>query len=177
MGLMPRPISRRLRSVASLALAALVALPELALATEPPAKTAAPAARSLDSMSPAELDRYVQQLNESANWRKYRRPNDPPDFVPGKPVRVMHGAGAAFGRGGNRGGRAFRQSGLARRRGGSIGSDRRRGRSAESAVESSRSRSGSSFGSSGSSSRSSSSRSSFGSSSRSSFGNGSGFDQ
>jgi hypothetical protein len=116
--------------------------------------------KSLDAMSPAELERFVQQLNEDANWRKYRRPGDPPDFVPGAPVRVMHGAGAAFGRGGGRGGGSFRRSGLGSRRSGLGG--RRRGR--EDAVASDRSRS-----SLGSSSRSRSG-SSFGSSSRSSFG-------
>ena len=169
---MRRPIARLPRSFAALVLALALAAPDLALAMDKSAKPIAPG-KPLDAMSQAELDRYVQQINESANWRKYRRPNDPPDFVPGKPVRVMHGAGAAFGRGGNRGARSFRQSGLARRRGGSIGSDRRSSRRDQSATENGRSSS-----SSGRSSFGSSSRSSFGSSNRSSFGsNGSSFEQ
>lgn len=169
---MRRPIARLLRGLAALALALTLVAPDLALAVDKSANTISPT-KPLDAMSQAELDRYVQQINESANWRKYRRPNDPPDFVPGKPVRVMNGAGAAFGRGGNRGGRAFRQSGLARRRGGSIGSDRRSSRRDRNANESARSGS-----SSGRSSFGSSSRSSFGSSNRSSFGsNGSSFEQ
>ena len=162
---MRRPIERLLRRTAALVLAVLVASPEIALAAESsaPAKT-----KSLDSMSQAELDQYVQGLNESANWRKYRRPGDPPDFVPGKPVRVMNGAGSSFGRGG-RGGRSFRKSGLASRRGGSSrrdhndqqtsGMDRSRGSSRSGLGGSS------SFGSSGLGSSNSSSRSSFGSSS------------
>lgn len=169
---MRRPIARLLRALAALALALTLVAPDLALAVDKSVKTISPA-KPLDAMSQAELDRYVQQINESANWRKYRRPNDPPDFVPGKPVRVMNGAGAAFGRGGNRGGRAFRQSGLSRRRGGAIGSDRRSSRRDQNATESGRSGS-----SSGRSSFGSSSRSSFGSSNRSSFGsNGSSFEQ
>jgi len=174
---MRRPIERLLRRTAALVLAVLVASPEIALAAESsaPAKT-----KSLDSMSQAELDALVADINHEANWRKYRRPGDPPDFEPGKPVRVMHGAGAMLGRGGH-GGRSFRQAGLAGRRGGAIGGNRRGSdRSQQSAMErgrgSSRS-SGSSFGSSSSRSSfgsgSSSSRSSFGSGS--SFGNGSSF--
>jgi len=183
------PIDRLLRRAAALALAALVAAPDLALASEPRSKPAA-ATKSLDAMSPAELDHFVQGLNESSNWRKFRRPGDPPDFVPGKPVRVMYGAGASFGRGGGGNFRSFRQSGLGSRRSG-VGSRRRGNGSDQSAMERGRgsrssgtssslgsNRSGSSFGSSrGGSSRSGSSsgRSSFGSGS--SFGNGGGFNQ
>jgi len=131
-------------------------------------------------MSQAELDQYVQQLNHDANWRKYRRPNDPPDFVPGKPVKVMYGAGAKMGRGGT-GARAFRKSGLGQRRSG-LGGSRRRGRDDQTAMDRGRGSSNSGLGSSSRSrSGSSSNRSSFGSSSRSSsFGNNGsnlGFDQ
>jgi hypothetical protein len=166
MGSMQLRIRRRLQRAAAIALAALVATPELAAAVEPPARS-----KSLDAMSPAELDAYVRSINETANWRKYRRPNDPPDFVPGKPVRVMHGAGAMLGRGGH-GGRSFRASGLAGRRGGAIGSSRRRGSGRED--QSAMDRGRGSSRSSGSSLGSGSSRSSFGSGSRSSFGSGSG---
>jgi hypothetical protein len=159
---MLRRIERLLRRATVVALALLIAAPEIAMAIDPPKSS-----KSLDAMSDAELKTFVDGLNQSANWRKYRRPSDPPDFVPGKPVRVMHGAGAMLGRGGRGGGRSFRQSGLANRRGGAIGSSRRRGggRNDQSAMESSR-------GSSRGSSSSSGSRSSFGSGSRSSFGSG-----
>jgi len=170
-----------LRCAAAIALVAALATPEPTWATEAPVGTT----RSLDSMSPAELDHFVQQLNESANWRKYRRPGDPPDFVPGKPVRVMNGAGAAFGRGGRGGGaRSFRRSGLASRRGtGSrrgpgdqtTGMDRGRGSRGSSSSGSSSFGSSSGFGSSSRSrSSSGSSRSSFGSSSGFGSSNGSG---
>lgn len=152
-----RPIrTRSLRRLVAIALALLVATPEIALASE----VAAPA-KSLDRMSPQELERFVQQLNETANWRKYRRPNDPPDFVPGKPVRLMHGAGSSMRQGGS-GGAGFRRSGLASRRGSRSG----RGKNRDDAMSQSRSnsRSSRSNSSSGSGSRS---RSSFGSSSRS----------
>jgi hypothetical protein len=169
-----RPRIRRcLQRAAAIALALLVAAPELAIAIEPPAATRT---KSLDSMSPSELEAFVASINHTANWRKFRRPSDPPDFEPGKPVRVMHGAGASLGRGGRGGGRSFRQSGLAGRRGGAIGGNRRSGdRQDQSAME--RSRGSSSRSSSGSSFGSSSGRSSFGSSSRSSFGSGSGLGQ
>lgn len=157
-----RRIRRSLQIAAAIGISLLVALPDAALAVTQ---------KSLDQMSQAELDRFVQQLNESANWRKYRRPSDPPDFVPGKPVKVMHGAGASMGRGGGRGGN-FRRGGLANRR-----SAKSKGRNRDDAMaqdRGSRSRSNSSS--------SSSSRSSFGnsrSSSGSNFGNSgnSGFDE
>ena len=118
----PGSILRSLRHACAAALMGLVALPDPALATSP-----VPRSKSLDAMSDAELERFVTQINESANWRKYRRPGDPPDFVPGAPVKVMFGAGAAFGRaGGMRGGGAFRRQGLNSRRSGL--SSRRRGR-------------------------------------------------
>lgn len=148
---------RSLRSIVAIALALLVATPEIALASE-----GTTAAKSLDRMSPQELERFVQQLNESANWRKYRRPNDPPDFVPGKPVRLMHGAGSSMRQGGGAGA-GFRKSGLASRRGSRSG----RGRNRDDAMSQSRSNSRSSRSSSSSSSNSRS-RSSFGNSSRSS---------
>ena len=152
-----RPIrTRSLRSIVAIALALLVATPEIALAVEGTTAT-----KSLDRMSPQELARFVQQLNESANWRKYRRPNDPPDFVPGKPVRLMHGAGSSMRQGGG-GGAGFRKSGLASRRGSRSG----RGRNRDDAMSQSRSNSRSSRSNSSSSSGSRS-RSSFGSSSRS----------
>lgn len=152
------------RRAAVLVLAVLIAAPEIALATGQP----------LDSMSQAELDRYVQQINQDANWRKFRRPNDPPDFVPGKPVKVMYGAGAKMGRGGT-GARAFRKSGLGQRRSGLGGSRRRGGRDDQTAMDRGRGSSNSGLGSSSRSrSGSSSNRSSFGNSSRSSFGNQSG---
>jgi hypothetical protein len=91
-------------------------MPDAVLAIETAGANAP--AKSMDRMSPQELERFVQQLNESANWRKYRRPGDPPDFVPGKPVKVMHGAGSSLGRGGGMrsGGQSFRRGGLANRR-------------------------------------------------------------
>lgn len=160
-----RRMRRSLQIAAAIGISLLVALPDAALAVTQ---------KSLDQMSQAELDRFVQQLNETANWRKYRRPGDPPDFVPGKPVKVMHGAGASMGRGGARGGN-FRRGGLANRR-----SAKSKGRNRDDAMaqdRGSRSRSNSSS--------SSSSRSSFGnsrSSNTSSFGNSgnsgnSGFDE
>ena len=134
------------RWAAALLLSAALVSPEPSVASEPSNK-------SLDAMSPGELERFVQKLNEDANWRKYRRPGDPPDFVPGKPVRVMVGAGAAFG-GGARSGGSFRRSGLGSRRS-ALGSRRRdrddataSDRSRSSLGSSSRSRTGSSFGSS-----------------------------
>jgi hypothetical protein len=155
-----RSARRSARRAGALLLGALLALPELALAAEPRG------VGSLDAMSDAELERYVQKLNEDANWRKYRRPGDPPDFVPGKPVRVMIGAGNAFGRGGARAGmQGFRRSGLGSRRSGL--SSRRRGRD-DASTQSMR---GSSRSSGlGSSSRSSRSGSSFGSGSGSGMG-------
>ena len=170
----PRPprrfrLLRVARRGAAIALVALLALPELAFAAEPRG------GRSLDAMSQAELDRYVQQLNEQANWRKYRRPGDPPDFVPGKPVRVMVGAGNAFGRSGGRPGmQSFRRSGLGSRRGGL--SSRRRGGRDDATTQSQRgsSRSNSSFGSSRSRG---SGGSSFGGSGSSFGGSGFGMDQ
>ncbi len=100
-----RTIRRTLQIAVAIAIAALVGMPDAVVAAS---------AQSLDAMSQQELDRFVQELNESANWRKFRRPGDPPDFVPGKPVKVMHGAGASMGRGGGSGG--FRRGGLANRR-------------------------------------------------------------
>lgn len=158
--------TRTCRTVA-IAVALLVATPDAVLAA-----SGTTASKSMDGMSPQELDHFVQQLNEKANWRKYRRPSDPPDFVPGKPVKVMHGAGSSFGRssgGGGSGG--FRKSGLANRRGSRSG----RGKNRDDAMAQGRgsSRSGRSSSSSSSSSGSRS-RSGFGSSSRSSgssFGN------
>jgi hypothetical protein len=140
-----RRIRRSLQIAAAIGISLLVALPDAAFAVTQ---------KSLDQMSQAELDRFVQQLNETANWRKYRRPNDPPDFVPGKPVKVMHGAGASMGRGGARGGN-FRRGGLANRR-----SAKSKGRNRNDAMAQDR---GSSRSRSNSSS-SSSSRSSFGNS-------------
>ena len=150
-----RPARLRRQTNAVLAIAMVVALasPEPSVA----------AGKSLDAMSPAELEAHVKQLNETANWRKYRRPSDPPDFVPGKPVKVMVGAGSSFGRGGMRGGGgSFRRSGLSNRR--NSRSSRRNGRDDAMAQDRGSSRS--------SSSRSSRSGSSFGSSrnSGSSFG-------
>ncbi len=153
--------TRSCRTVA-IAVALLVAIPEAGFAA-----AGTTASRSMDAMSQQELDLFVQQLNESANWRKYRRPNDPPDFVPGKPVRVMHGAGSSFGRSGGGAGAGFRKSGLASRRGSRAG----RGKSRDDAMAQSRSgsRSGRSNSSASSSSSSNSrSRSGFGSSSRNS---------
>lgn len=117
----PGPILRSLRHACAVALMGLVALPEMALAASPAR------GRSLDAMSDAELERLVHEINASANWRKYRRPGDPPDFVPGAPVKVMFGAGAALGRGGGMraGGGSFRRNGLNSRRSGL--SNRRRG--------------------------------------------------
>lgn len=152
---MPRrlgPLARRLRHLGAVALMGAVALPELAFAAAP-----LPSGKSLDAMSDAELERFVQAINESANWRKYRRPGDPPDFVPGAPVKVMFGAGAAFGRGGGGRSGAFRKSGVGARRSG-LANRRRGGR------EENTSALGSSRGGRGSSS---SSRSGMGSSSRS----------
>jgi hypothetical protein len=167
----PRPVGparrsprlrRGMRRAAAIAIALLLAAPDVALAE-----------KSLDQMSQQELSTYVAHLNYQANWRKYRRPGDPPDFVPGKPVRVMNGAGAAFAGGGGRRA-AFRRSG-----GRSRSASRRRNRNSSMASSSSRSdrlggssrsgsglNSGSTFGSG--------SRSSFGSSGSgsSSFGNG-----
>jgi hypothetical protein len=176
--------TRFCRTVA-IAVALLVATPDAAVAASGTA-----ASKSMDRMSPQELDLFVQQLNETANWRKYRRPSDPPDFVPGKPVKVMHGAGSSFGRSGGGGSGGFRKSGLANRRGARAG----RGKNRDDAMAQGRgsSRSGRSSLGSGSGSRSSSSSGSssrsrsntgFGSSSRnsgSSFGNsngGGGLDQ
>lgn len=157
-----RRIRRLLKVSAAIGISLLVALPDAAFAVTQ---------KSLDQMSQAELDRFVQQLNETANWRKYRRPSDPPDFVPGKPVKVMHGAGASMGRGGGRGGN-FRRGGLANRR-----SSKSKGRNRDDAMAQDR---GSSRSRSNSSSNSSS-RSSFGNSrnSGSNFGNSgnSGFDE
>jgi len=183
--------SRSCRIVA-IAVALLVATPDAALAVSGTA-----ASKSMDRMSPQELDRFVQQLNETANWRKYRRRSDPPDFVPGKPVKVMRGAGSSFGRGGGGAGSGgFRKSGVGNRRGARSG----RGKNRDDAMaqgrgnsRSGRSGSGSSSGfgsrsnsgsSSGSNSRSRS-NTGFGSSSRNSgnsFGNSNnngvgGFDQ
>lgn len=152
-------LALRIRRIFAIAIALLVGAPDAALA----AGTApAVASKSLDRMSQQELDHFVQQLNESANWRKYRRPTDPPDFVPGKPVKVMHGAGSAFGRsGGMRGGQSFRKSGLASRRNSKSGrgsdrndtmaQDRGSSRSSGTGSNSSSSRSRSSFGNSSSS--------------------------
>jgi hypothetical protein len=150
----PRAL-RAVRSVAACLLAGAIAFPDAAHAAS---------GKSMDAMSDAELERFVQQLNQEANWRKYRRPGDPADFVPGQPVKVMFGAGA-FGKGGGRNAGAFRRSGLGSRRSGLA--SRRRGRDDAAAdSRSSRStrnqlgssRSGSSFGGSRSST---SSRSSF----------------
>ncbi|MCU0669732.1 MAG: hypothetical protein MUF70_10315 [Myxococcota bacterium] len=131
----PASLLRSLRHACAAVLMGLVALPDPALAASP-----LPRGQSLDAMSDAELERLVKQINESANWRKSRRPGDPPDFVPGAPVKVMFGAGAAFGRsGGMRGGGAFRRQGLNARRSGL--SSRRRGREENtSSLGSSRSR-------------------------------------
>jgi hypothetical protein len=150
MSILRRPARRAL----AVGLAALLGAPDAAFAAS---------GKSLDAMSPAELEAHVKQLNETANWRKYRRPSDPPDFVPGKPVKVMVGAGSSFGRGGMRGGGgSFRRSGLSNRR--NSRSSRRNGRDDAMAQDRGSSRS--------SSSRSSRSGSSFGSSrdSGSSFG-------
>lgn len=160
-----------------IAVALLVATPDAAFAASGTA-----ASKSMDRMSPQELDRFVQQLNETANWRKYRRPSDPPGFVPGKPVKVMHGAGSSFGRSGGGGSGGFRKSGLANRRGARAGRGKNRDDAMAQGRGSSRSgRSGLGSGSRSSSSSGSSSRSrsstGFGSSSRnsgSSFGNSSG---
>ena len=162
---MRRILERCLRRAAALALAVLVAAPDVALAADPPAPRAS--SRSLDSMSQSEIDALVSDINHQANWRMQRRPGDPPDFVPGKPVKVMHGAGAVLGRGG-RGGRSFRQAGLSKRNG---SNKRGNGRNQQSAMDRGRGSSShsSSFGSSNGNG------SSFGSSSRSSFGSGSSF--
>lgn len=153
------PTLRRLRHACVAALMGLVALPDPAFASPP-----LPGSRSLDAMSDAELERFVRELNETANWRKYRRPGDPPDFVPGQPVKVSFGAGAALGRGGGRaGGGAFRRSGLGARRSG-LSSRRRGGREQAS----------SGLGSSSRGSRGSASQSSFGGGSRSGGGGGGG---
>ena len=166
---MRRTLERCLRRAAALALAVLVAAPDVALAADPPA----PRTKSLDSMSQSEIDALVSDINHQANWRMYRRPGDPPDFVPGKPVKVMHGAGSMLGRGG-RGGRSFRQAGLSKRNGGKNGNGKNgRNSSAMDRGRNSSRSSGSSFGSSNGSSFGSGSRSSFGSGS--SFGNGSSF--
>jgi hypothetical protein len=163
--------TRRVQRAFAISISLLVATPDAALAAE-----AASASKSMDRMSPQELERFVQQLNESANWRKYRRPSDPPDFVPGKPVKVMHGAGPSFGRGGGMrgGGQSFRRGGLANRRNAKSG----RGRNRDDAMAQSRGSSRSSRSSSSSRSGSrSSSGSGFGNSSRngsSSFGNNNG---
>ena len=182
--------TRSPRHLVAITLALLIATPDAALAT-----SGTTASKSMDGMSAQELEHFVQQLNESANWRKYRRASDPPDFVPGKPVKVMHGAGSSFGRGGGGGGSGgFRKSGVGNRRGARSG----RGKNRDDAMaqgrgnsRSGRSGSGSSSGfssrsnsgsSSGSSSRSRS-NTGFGGSSRSSgssFGNSNsagGFDQ
>ena len=156
MGSRARRIRRFLKTSAAIAIAALVGLPDVVFA-----------AKSLDQMSQPELDAFVQQLNETANWRKYRRPGDPPDFVPGKPVKVMHGAGASMGRAG-RGGGSFRQGGLANRR---SAKSSRRNRDDSMAQSRGSSRANSSRSGLGSSSRSRSSSSSSRSSS-SSFGSG-----
>jgi len=156
----------RLRRIFAIAVAVLVATPDAVLAT-----SGTTASKSMDAMSPQELEHFVQQLNESANWRKYRRATDPPDFVPGKPVKVMHGAGSSFGRSGGGGGSGgFRKSGLGNRRGARSG----RGKNRDDAMaqgrgssRSGRSGSGSSSGFSSRSNSGSSSRSSSGSSSRS----------
>lgn len=152
-----RRIRRSLQIAAAIAIAALVALPDEVFAAS---------AQSMDAMSQQQLDRFVQQLNESANWRKYRRPGDPPDFVPGKPVKVMHGAGASMGRGG-RGGGSFRRGGLANRR-----NSRSSRRNRDDAMAQGRGSSRGSRSGSGSSSRNSSFGSSSRSSNSSSFGSG-----
>ncbi len=168
--------SRFLQRSLAIFIALLVATPDAVLAAEGIATS-----KSMELMSQQELDRFVQQLNETANWRKYRRPNDPPDFVPGKPVKVMNGAGS-FGRGGGGGGGGFRKSGLANRRSSRSG----RGKNRDSALAqdrgNSRSNRNGSSASSGSNSRSRSSSSSSSRSSGSNFGNsngssGSAFDQ
>ena len=158
---------RRVQRAFAIAIALLVAMPDAVLALE--GTDESKSVKSMDRMSPQELERFVQQLNESANWRKYRRPNDPPDFVPGKPVKVLHGAGSSVGRGGGMrsGGQSFRRGGLANRR----NAKSRRGRNRDDAMAQSR---GSSRSSRSGSNSSSNSRSSFGNSSRnnsSSFGN------
>ena len=58
MGSRARRIRRFLKTSAAIAIAALVALPDVVFA-----------AKSLDQMSQAELDAFVQHLNETANWR------------------------------------------------------------------------------------------------------------
>jgi hypothetical protein len=148
--------SRRVQRAFAIAISLLVATPDAVFAAE-----ATGASRPMDRMSPQELEDFVQQLNESANWRKYRRPSDPPDFVPGKPVKVMRGAGSSFGRGGGMrsGGQSFRRGGLANRRNSKSG----RGRDRNDALAQSR---GSSRSSRSDSSSRSGSRSNFGSSSR-----------
>ncbi len=150
--------TRRVQRAFAIAISLLVATPDAVFAAEAPG-----ASTSMDRMSPQELERFVQQLNESANWRKYRRAGDPPDFVPGKPVKVMRGAGSSFGRGGGMrsGGQSFRRGGLANRRSAKSG----RGRNRDDTMAQSRGSSRSSRSDSGSRSGS---RSSFGSSSRSS---------
>ena len=148
----PLPNPPRRNGAVAIAIALLVATPDAVLAVE---ATSAPIDESMDQMSPQELEHFVQQLNETANWRKYRRPSDPPDFVPGKPVKVMHGAGASIGRGGMRGGgQSFRRGGLANRRTAKSG----RGRNRDDAMAQSRgtSRSNRSSSSSSSGSRSAS---------------------
>jgi len=139
---------RRVQRALAIAIALLVATPDAVLAIE--TTGASTPTKSMDRMSPQELEHFVRQLNESANWRKYRRPNDPPDFVPGKPVKVLHGAGSSVGRGGGMrsGGQSFRRGGLANRR----NAKSRRGRNRDDAMAQSRgsarsSRSGSSSGS------------------------------
>ena len=157
MGSRARRIRRFLKTSAAIAIAALVGLPDVVFA-----------AKSLDQMSQPELDAFVQQLNETANWRKYRRPGDPPDFVPGQPVKVMHGAGASMGRAGRGGGGSFRRGGLANRR---TAKSSRRNRDDSMAQSRGSSRANSSRSGLGSSSRSrGSSSSSFGSGGNS-FGN------
>jgi hypothetical protein len=163
-----RRIRRTLQIGAAIAIAALVGLPDVVFA-----------AKSLDQMSQQELDSVVKQLNETANWRKYRRPSDPPDFVPGKPVKVMHGAGTSMGRA-RHGGGNFRRGGLASRRASKSSRGNRNDTMAQnrgsSRSNSSRSNSNSSSSSRNSGFGSSSRSSGFGSSSRgsggSSFGSG-----
>jgi hypothetical protein len=166
MSIMRQTRTRRLRRTVAIVVALLTATPDAALAA-----SATPASKSMDGMSQQELERFVQQLNETANWRKYRRPSDPPDFVPGKPVKVMHGAGSSFGRSSGGGNAGFRKSGLANRRGSRGG----RGKNRDDAMAQGRGNSRSSRSDSSSSSSSSSrSRSGLGNSSRNSgsnFGN------
>jgi hypothetical protein len=60
-----RRIRRSLQIAAAIVIAALVAMPDAVFAAS---------AKSMDAMSQQELDRFVQELNESANWRKYQAP-------------------------------------------------------------------------------------------------------